>query len=34
MPIKRVLCPERLRSIPAQFSWVDNRIVRDPHIDR
>lgn len=34
MPIKRVLCPERLRSVPAQFSWVDHRLVRDRHIDR
>ena len=29
MPIrKRVLCPERLRKVPAQFSWVDQRLVR------
>src|SRR5512143_2237223 len=34
MPIKRVLCPERLRSVPAQFNWVDHRLVRDRHIDR
>ena len=34
MPIKRVLCPERVRSVPAQFSWVDHRLVRDRHIDR
>lgn len=34
MPIKRVLCPERIRSVPAQFSWVDHRLVRDRHIDR
>ena len=34
MPIKRVLCPERLRNVPAQFSWVDQRLVRDRHIDR
>lgn len=25
---KRVLCPERLRTVPAQFSWVDQRLVR------
>jgi len=25
---KRVLCPERLRKVPAQFSWVDQRLVR------
>ena len=34
MVIKRVLCPERVRSIPAQFSWVDHRLVRDRHIER
>jgi len=30
--IKRVLCPERLRRVPSQFSWVDHRLVRDRHI--
>ena len=34
MPIKRVLCPERVRKIPLQFSWVDHRLVRDRHIAR
>jgi hypothetical protein len=34
VPIKRVICPERLRKIPAQFSWVDHRLVRDRHIER
>ncbi len=29
MSIKRVLCPERVRQIPAQFSWIDQRLVRD-----
>lgn len=29
---KRVLCPERLRHVPAQFSWIDHRLVRDRHI--
>jgi len=33
-PIKRVLWPERLRRVPAQFSWVDQRLVRDAHLDR
>jgi hypothetical protein len=32
MPLKRVLCPERLRKVPAQFSWVDHRLVRDKHL--
>ena len=25
---KRVLCPERLRTVPTQFSWIDQRLVR------
>ncbi len=31
---KRILCPERLRSVPKAFSWVDHRLVRDRHISR
>ena len=27
---KRVLCPERLRRVPAQFSWIDHQLVRQP----
>lgn len=34
MSIKRVICPERVRKVPAQFSWVDHRLVRDGHIER
>jgi hypothetical protein len=34
MPIKRVLCPKRLRRVPTQFSWVDQRLVRERHIER
>lgn len=34
MAIKRVLCPERIRQIPPQFSWVDHRLIRDRHIAR
>lgn len=34
MSIKRILCPERLRKIPRQFSWIDHRLVRDRHIRR
>jgi len=30
--IKRVLCPEQLRRVPEQFSWIDHRLVRDRHI--
>ena len=31
---KRVLCPERLRKIPPQFSWVDHRLVRENYFTR
>ena len=31
---KRVLCPERLRKVPAQFSWVDQRLVRQRYLQR
>ena len=31
---KRLLCPERVRKIPKQFSWIDQRLVRDHHIER
>lgn len=34
MPIKRLLCPARVRRIPRQFSWVDQRLVRDEIIGR
>jgi hypothetical protein len=31
---KHLLHPERLRKIPAQFSWIDQRLVREHHIER
>jgi hypothetical protein len=34
MTIKRVLVRERVRRIPAQFSWLDQRLVRDRHLER
>lgn len=34
MPIKRLLCPARVRRIPRQFSWIDQRLVRDEIIGR
>lgn len=34
MAIKRLLCRERVRRVPAQFSWVDQRLVREQHIER
>lgn len=30
---KQVICQERMRRVPAQFSWVDQRLVRDRHLD-
>jgi hypothetical protein len=32
MATKRILCADRLRRVPKQFSWVDQRLVRDKHI--
>jgi hypothetical protein len=34
MSVKRILCPARVRRIPRQFSWVDQRLVRDEIIGR
>jgi hypothetical protein len=34
MKNKPLLCPERLRRVPRQFSWIDQRLVRDQHITR
>ena len=31
---KRLLCPEKVRKIPKQFSWIDQRLVRKGHIER
>jgi len=30
---KHLLDPERLRKIPPQFSWIDQRLVRERHIE-
>jgi hypothetical protein len=30
---KHLICPQRMRRIPSQFSWVDHRLVRDRHIE-
>ena len=32
MIAKRILCSERLRRLPGQFSWIDHRLVRRKHI--
>jgi hypothetical protein len=34
MPIKQIIRPDRLRQVPRQFNWIDNRLVRDRHIRR
>lgn len=34
MPRKRVLRPDRLRRVPPQFSWIDQRLVREGHVER
>jgi hypothetical protein len=34
MPRKRLLRPDRLRRVPPQFSWVDQRLVREGHVER
>ncbi len=34
MTHKFPICPDRIRSIPEQFSWVDHRLIRDRHIER
>jgi len=31
---KHLLDPERLRKIPPQFSWIDQRLVREHYIER
>ena len=31
---KRLLLPSGVRRVPRQFSWVDQRLVRDHHIER
>lgn len=34
MTVKRILCAARLRRIPAQFSWVDPRLVFGGYLGR
>jgi hypothetical protein len=34
MKTKRLLCPQRQRTVPHQFSWIDQRLVREGHIAR
>ncbi len=30
---KHLLCPERLRQVPEQFSWLDHRLISDHYLD-
>jgi len=32
--VKRLLCPEKRREVPVQFSWVDQRLVRNHYLPR
>ena len=34
MVTKRLLRPERLRTVPSQFSWLYHRLVRERHLER
>ena len=34
MIAKHILCPEKVRKVPRQFSWLDHRLVRKGHISR
>ncbi|MGH8601586.1 MAG: hypothetical protein ACREXR_02025 [Gammaproteobacteria bacterium] len=34
MLVKRVLSPARIRKLPKQFSWIDQRLVRERYTDR
>jgi len=33
MTRKYPICPDRIRSLPQQFSWIDQRLVRDRYIE-
>ena len=34
MPHKQPLRPDRLRTVPPHFSWLDHRLARDRHLER
>jgi len=34
MILKHLLCRDRVRRVPAQFSWLDQRLVRHDHVRR
>lgn len=29
---KKLICPQRLRKVPPQFSWVDQKLLREDHM--
>jgi hypothetical protein len=31
---KHLICPPRRRRVPAQFSWIDHRLIRDHYVER
>ena len=33
-PSKQAICPERIRTVPKQFSWIDQRLVRERHLEQ
>jgi len=33
MTRKHLICPEKVRRVPKQFSWIDHRLVRDHYIE-
>jgi len=30
---KQLVCPQKVRKIPSQFSWVDHRLIRDDRLN-
>ena len=34
MVTKHPICPDRIRKVPKQFSWLDHRLVSEHYIDR
>ena len=34
MTQKNLICPEKVRRVPKQFSWLDHRLVRDHYIEQ
>lgn len=34
MSPKHVICPERIRTVPAQFSWIDQRLIQNRYISK